>query len=257
MSMDAWKVWDNEQEYGELFYKRAIGELQEMESSKALAKLIQPYLQEGDKIGDIGCGGGHYLRSLDSKAIKNFHYVGVDQTAYYIQKANEAFSNPINKNDLRLSTSFIEGDIFNIPLNDSEVDIAICNNVLLHLPSIEKPISELIRIAKRTVIIRTLIGDHTLRVKQIHKPEEFDSNGEPLHFHYHNIYSKAYIESLLLKNKIEKFEFIEDTDFKSEAFNSSENFVGQKPDNLTVVLNGMQLNTYIIQPWTFLIIQKS
>lgn len=254
--MEAWKVWDSEPTYGDLFYKRATGELPEMESSKALAKIIQPYLEEGDRIGDIGCGGGHYLRSLDNKATKKFHYVGVDQTAYYIQKANEAFSNQTNENAFRISTSFIQGDIFSIPLENEAVEIAICNNVLLHLPSIKKPLSELIRIAKKTVIIRALFGEHTLRIKQVHKPEEFDENGEPLNYHFHNIYSKSYIESILRKNGIQKFHFFEDKDFQSEAFDRSENYVGKRPDNLTVVLNGMQVNTYIIQPWTFLIIEK-
>jgi ubiquinone/menaquinone biosynthesis C-methylase UbiE len=254
--MEAWKGWDKDQAYGDLFFKRATGELPEMESSKALAKIIQPYLEEGDKIGDIGCGGGHYLRSLDNKATKKFHYVGVDQTAYYIQKANEAFTKKENKNELRLTTNFIQGDIFSIPLNNNEVDVTICNNVLLHLPSIEKPLTELLRITKKTVIIRALIGDHTLRIKQVHKSEEFDDNGEPLHFHFHNIYSKAYIESILVRNGIEKFHFFEDTDFQTDAFNTNDNYIGERPDNLTVVLNGMQVNTYIIQPWTFLIIEK-
>ena len=112
--MSRWKVWDDKQTYGDLFFKRAMGELPEMESSKALAKIIQPYLNEGDKIGDIGCGGGHYLRSMDNKSTKKFHYVGIDQTSYYIQKAKEAFSRPETKNELRLTTSFNQGDIFSI-----------------------------------------------------------------------------------------------------------------------------------------------
>jgi ubiquinone/menaquinone biosynthesis C-methylase UbiE len=254
--MEAWNGWKNNQPYGDLFFKRATGELPEMESSKALAKIIQPYLEEGDKIGDIGCGGGHYLRSIDKKATKKFHYLGVDHTEYYIEKANEAFSKGSNENGYRITTSFIQGDIFSLPLNNEAVDIAICNNVLLHLPSIEKPIAELLRIAKKTVIIRTLIGDHTFRIKQVFSPEEFDENGEPLHFHFHNIYSKSYFESILKKNGIQKYHFFEDKDFQSEAFNTSENYVGKRPENLTVVVNGMQLNSYIIQPWTFLIIEK-
>ena len=255
--MSTWKVWDKEQAYGDLFFKRATGELPEMESSKALAKIIQSYLEDGDKIGDIGCGGGHYLRSLDKRATKKFHYVGIDQTAYYIEKANEAFSKKNNENKLRLTTVFRQGDIFSIPLMDNEVDVAICNNVLLHLPSIEKPIEELLRIANKTIIIRALIGDHTIRVKQIHKPEEFDENGEPSKFHFHNIYSKAYIESILVKNNVTKYHFFEDTDFESNAFDNGDNYIGEKPDNLTHVHNGMQVNTYIIQPWTFLVIEKS
>ena len=94
--MSTWKVWDKEKAYGDLFFKRATGELPEMESSKALARIIQSYLEDGDKIGDIGCGAGHYLRSIDKRATNKFHYLGIDQTAYYIEKANEAFSKKIN-----------------------------------------------------------------------------------------------------------------------------------------------------------------
>jgi ubiquinone/menaquinone biosynthesis C-methylase UbiE len=254
--MTNWKVWDDEKSYGELFYKRAIGELPEMESSKALAKILLPHTNDNDFIADIGCGGGHYLRSLDNQINHNFNYIGIDQTEHYISKAKVAFNDTNNTNKRRQSTKFMVGDIFQIPLKDNEVDIAMCNNVLLHLPSIERPISELIRIAKRKIIIRSLIGEHTLRIKQVHKPEEFDENGEPNKFHFHNIYSKGYIEQLLSKHNLKNYTFILDLDFNSNAFNTNDNFIGERPENLTYVLNGMQINTYIIQPWTFLIIEK-
>ena len=82
-----WRIWDNDKQYGDLFYKRAIGELPEMESSKALAKLASTFICENDKILDVGCGAGHYLRSLDKHIDVNFSYVGIDQTEYYIEKA--------------------------------------------------------------------------------------------------------------------------------------------------------------------------
>lgn len=60
--------------YGNLFLKRATGHLPEMESSKALAKIVAQYIKNNDNISGAGCGVGHYLRSLD-KLIKIFLYI--------------------------------------------------------------------------------------------------------------------------------------------------------------------------------------
>lgn len=37
---DTWRIWENEREYGNLLFKRAIGEMPEMESAKATAKMV-------------------------------------------------------------------------------------------------------------------------------------------------------------------------------------------------------------------------
>ena len=79
----------------------------------------------------------------------------------------------------------------------------MCNNVLLHLPSIVKPIAELSRVARRFILIRTLIGDESFRIQEVFSKEtwpfstvptdqEFDDSGEPTSFGYENIYSWGY-----------------------------------------------------------------
>jgi ubiquinone/menaquinone biosynthesis C-methylase UbiE len=152
MNKDTWRIWNQEDEYGQVFYKRATGEFPEMESSKAVANLLKDIIQDSDRILDVGCGSGHYLKSLISTINCNFLYTGIDATFRYIELAKKAFSNQNN-------TEFMVGDIFDIPVEDNRFDVVMCNNVLLHLPSVQKPINELIRVSKRFVVIRTLIGN--------------------------------------------------------------------------------------------------
>ena len=254
---ESWRIWDKDKDYGDLFFRRAIGELPEMESSKALAKKVNEIITENDRILDVGCGGGHYLRSLDKKIKSSFSYIGIDQTEYYIKRAKEAFSLELNKNSLRTKTEFKVGDIFNIPVEDNNSEVVICNNVFLHLPSIEKPLSELIRVSKKWIIIRTLIGTSSFRIKQVEQPEQYDVNGEPFNFHYYNIYSENYIRELLEKmgNEI-NYSFEDDLDYDPTVFGNSDNYIGKRPDDLSTSINGIQLNVYILQPWKFLIIKK-
>ena len=147
-----WKVWDKNEDYGRLFKDRAEGKLPEMESSKAVSKHLKKIVSKNDVIMDVGCGAGHYLNTLDKTFDKEFSYIGIDATKKYIEFAIEAYEN--QKNPLRTNTDFRVGDIFKLPTKDQEADIVMCNNVLLHLPSVEKPIKELYRSAKKYLIIR-------------------------------------------------------------------------------------------------------
>ena len=86
--MEVWRdSWNTSVEYGVVFYRRATGELPEMESSKALALLLKDRVKQDDHILDVGCGGGHYLRSLRNTVNVSFRYTGVDITASYIDLA--------------------------------------------------------------------------------------------------------------------------------------------------------------------------
>ena len=83
------RFWENHENYGLLFKKRASGELPEMESSKALSKVIKENYSKGEKILDAGCGSGHYLRSLIKANIDQIKYTGCDVTERYINFAKE------------------------------------------------------------------------------------------------------------------------------------------------------------------------
>jgi len=258
---EKWKIWDSDTKYGEIFYARATGQMPEMESSKAIAKKIKRIINKGDHILDVGCGGGHYLFTLDKILTENFKYTGLDATAFYIKKANDAFCSEHSfVNPYRLYTKFLLGDIYKMPIPDQYADIVMCSNVLLHLPSIVVPISELVRVAKKFIVIRTLIGNSSFRIKHIIDSEIYDLNGEPENYYYYNIYSESYITTLLRSNvSIKKFVFEIDNEFDQMNIGTEEYKKSGKevPKNITKIINGMQVNHYVIQPWQFLIIEKS
>ncbi|NOR57099.1 MAG: methyltransferase domain-containing protein, partial [Sulfurimonas sp.] len=138
---DNWKVWDDSPEYGDNFYQRSIDEKEEMESSKSAAKIVSTIIKDKDIVLDVGCGAGHYLASLDKRVETNFSYHGVDATEHYIELAKKAYNG--KSTEYRDVPSFNQEDIFNLSESDGYADVVMCNNVLLHLPKIEKPISEL------------------------------------------------------------------------------------------------------------------
>lgn len=240
-----WKVWEEDNEYGELLYKRATGELPEMESSKKIARVIKELDLPNIRILDVGCGAGHYLRSLRRELGDAFEYVGCDATAQYIERAKKAFASDAK-------ASFQQADIFNLDFADNSFDLVICNNVLLHLPSVAKPISELIRVAKSKVIIRMLCGDRSFRVMNvIDQPDgkEFSADGEPTEFYFYNIYSSAYIGHLLKNTaKVSKWQIDADTDFDKKRIEASA--AEHKNIDATYILGDYQVNGYILQPWS-------
>lgn len=246
---ETWNSTTGAKAYGDLFFKRATGSLGEMESSKAAANRLSPLVKAGDTIADIGCGAGHYMVSLQKVLDVPFSYLGIDATEYYVNRGAEAF-----KETPRVS--FQRGDIFDLPLDDRSVDITLCANVLLHLPSVSKPLSELIRISRRSVLVRTLIGETSFAIKHVDPRDdgdEFDGD-EPKGFHFLNIYSEGYIRHLLSRHdRVKDVQIALDTDFDADRISDTAKSLSQAWD-ATKVVNGMQISGYIVQPWSWLLI---
>lgn len=170
----------------------------------------------------------------------------------------KSYEDIYNKNPFRESFDFEVGDIFDLFFDDYFADLVMCNNVLLHLPSLKKAISELWRVTKRFLIIRTLIGNASFRIKQIIPPEEYSEEGEPLNFHFFNIYSEKYVLGLIENlGSVKNYKIFEDKDYNPSNIGKINYKEGQSPHDLTEIVNGMQVNNYIIQPWQFLIIEKN
>jgi ubiquinone/menaquinone biosynthesis C-methylase UbiE len=242
--MEKWRVWDKATSYGETLYDRAVGQLPEMESSKAVAKIIKGVFKSDDKILDVGCGAGHYLRSLRRELGGDFSYTGVDATKNYIDLAQKAFQKDSK-------AQFRQADIFDLGLDSAAYDIVTCNNVLQHLPSIQKPLSELVRVAKRKLFVRFLVGDRSFNIREVHasKDLEIDESGEPINYNFFNIYSKDYVEKLLSRmSRVKNFQIKEDFDFDPQKIMKSgeEN---RGAFNASVVIGKYQVNGYILQPW--------
>ncbi len=256
MSIDKWKrEWSSDEfgrAYGDLFFQRATGELPEMESSKSAANRLENILKEGDKLLDVGCGAGHYYASYKKNISNDFLYTGVDATQNYVDLAKKAFKNDSN-------CEFQKQDIFDLEFDDASFDIVTCFNVLLHMPTIKKPISELCRVASKRLMLRTLISDSSYIIKDImcsDVDDEFDEDEEPNNFHYLNIYSENYLKKILSNiGNIKKIKFEIDKDFDSSAVEDTKNIL--ETSDATSVVNGKQISGLILMPWTWVDIEFS
>jgi ubiquinone/menaquinone biosynthesis C-methylase UbiE len=240
----AWQPGTIGDAFGDTLFKRATGELPEMESSKAAARRLAPDVQAGDRILDVGCGVGHYLVSLDRTLKVDFSYQGVDATSAYIESAREAFKG-------RETASFDVADIFALPFDDNSYDIVMCNNVFLHLPSIATPLRELCRVAKRRVLVRSLIGDKSYRIQKAQRDadgnEVFGADDTVAVYSYFNIYSTDYIDSVLSKlPRVTRWNSVVDEDFDSSNINKK---------NFSHMVGEWQVSGYVLLPWRFLEIE--
>ena len=243
------QFWLDEREgkrYGNVLYRRAVGELPEMECSKVVARIVATWIQDGDSILDAGCGVGHYLRSLKRQISCGFSYTGVDDSPLFIDLARKAFP-------VQADVNFEVEDIYQLSFPNNTFDIIISSNVFLHLPSIERPLQELVRVARKYVLIRTLVGERSFRIQEVRGlGDEFDETGMPRRFNFFNIYSRTYIEHLLRKMPhVEKWEITPDNDFDLQRIVEAG---AEQPeaDNVTSILGNWQVNGYILQPWAFI-----
>jgi len=252
------RAWSAEPSYGDVFYARATGDAPEMESSKAAAKQLKNILKPNASILDVGCGAGHYLRSLRKEFDFPFTYQGVDITPHYIRLAKKAYKDDPN-------ASFRTASIGKLPFEDQSFDIVMCCNVLLHLPGVVGPIRELWRVTEGMLIVRTQIGSKNFRIQQVPEPEKmagkrdpvFKTDGEPRQRHFYNIYSENYMKWLCSTLPDMKSVSIKrDEDFDPNALGSAQWPEKRKPTDLTEVWNGWQLHHYILQPWSFMKVRR-
>jgi hypothetical protein len=145
----------------------------------------------------------------------------------------------------------------NITFKKDEFYIVICNNLLLHIPNLTKPIKELLRVAKKTIIIRTHIHDKSYRVQLVYnnkwwkytnvKPEnEFDNKGNPRSFSYFDIISEDYFRSLVRKSYPRARIVINKDKFNANLINKSSK--KEKRPGATKIVNGMQISDLLVLP---------
>jgi alkylated DNA repair protein alkB family protein 8 len=90
------------------------------------------YVNDGDKILDIGCGNGRLLQIFKNKKID---YTGIDSSEKLIEIAKEKIRN--SKFEIRNSATFRVADALNLPFKDDSFDKVFSIAVLHHIPSEE------------------------------------------------------------------------------------------------------------------------
>jgi ubiquinone/menaquinone biosynthesis C-methylase UbiE len=252
---ELWKNWDEEKHYGDLFYKRATGQSPEMQSSGAASRVIKEFYTGKETLLDVGCGAGHYLKSLRNIVAEDIKYTGVDPTAYYIELAQKAYNG---------SADFKVGSIFDIPFEDNSFDIVMCNNVVMHLPpeNIKKAFDELMRVARKKIVVRAMFGIRNYIVREILtgndlEPgsldkivyEDFDLTNSK--FRYFNSYTQDFYEQMIQKDNKVSIEIRPDRDWKQ-----FDNIPDAKIETATKTLADYQVSGNIILDWRFILIDK-
>ena len=238
-----WKIWNKNYKVEQRTFDRLKQNLPEMESAKQLRKLIQKVYKKKMMILDVGCAAGHYYNSL-KKIDKNIKYTGIDATKKYISFAKKFFIK--NK-----KTKFYCEDIYNISSKHfKKFDITFCCNLLLHLPSIEIPLKNLLKSTKKYCFVRTLVSSNT-HLSQYLYDDKF-KNKKPINFAYQNTYSFEYIKKTLNNLGNFKIKFIED-EFNKTNINKEYKKFKQKQKGATKVFqNNIQISGSKVFEWKWL-----
>jgi len=142
-----WERWD------EPGIARAIdakwrGDPSEIAHRQRLAELTEGAVamaaQRGAKGGsflEVGCGSGCMAEHLRLR-MPALNYTGADRSRKMLEIARERY--PLE--------TFIEADVFALPMADLSYDVVAAYEVLGHLPEIEKPIYEMLRVAMKLVL---------------------------------------------------------------------------------------------------------
>tara|TARA_Y100000741_G_scaffold291577_1_gene231745 strand:- start:76 stop:858 length:783 start_codon:yes stop_codon:yes gene_type:complete len=248
-------------DYLKVFSRRARGTLPEMESSKALSKIVKKLLIKNkiNKILDVGCGCGHYLTSLNKIIKTKFHYTGIDFKKDFINEAKTIWS----KNN---NAKFDVGSIYNLRKFKNEYyDFVMCNNVILHLDDAKKAIDQLCQLKKKYLIIRTLLGPNTMIIKKVYNIKnwpyskvpvikQLKKNNTPVQYMNSNIFQIEYFKEIIKSScKIKNISIFKDEDFK--ALNITKSMQKEGLPDATYILNGKQIFSNIIQNYYFIVVE--
>jgi len=138
------------QKYRELFKLRAQGELEDMECTKSLYKIMEPIFKPGMKVLEVPAGSGHYYRKIKELGKMEFYGVDLDEPA--IEMAKDVWKNDSN------AKWFVQ-DASKMDFEDNFFDIVFCYNLLLHLHDYKDPMKEMFRVTKKYLIVRSLFDE--------------------------------------------------------------------------------------------------
>jgi SAM-dependent methyltransferase len=98
-------------------------------------------LAPGLDLLDVACGNGKF--TLDFKrAVGAGRVVGIDRSESLIDEARR------NAREAALEIAFESGDALDLPYEDRSFDRVCCSYAIYHFPSIERGLSEMVRVAR-------------------------------------------------------------------------------------------------------------
>jgi len=109
----------------------------------SLVDLVEIHHGSGP-ILEVGCGTGRTHEALMRRLVLRPHgYVGVDVTPAMVERARAHYP----------QADFRTGDLLALPFADGSFGSVVCTDVLHHLPDLEAPLSEMLRVAREHVFL--------------------------------------------------------------------------------------------------------
>jgi len=145
-----YSIWEHSASVRELYARRCRLEAEEMTCAAQAVELLKPLVEPGDTLLDVGCGSGYFFHSLKSRAVP-VEYYGIDASRTLVaigQHYMPAHGLPSD----HLITMRIE-DL------TGAIDHTICMNVLSNIDNFHRPLERLLRITRKSVILRESIKD--------------------------------------------------------------------------------------------------
>ncbi|MCX4240223.1 class I SAM-dependent methyltransferase [Paraliomyxa miuraensis] len=101
-------------------------------------------LHEAREVLDVGCGAGHWGRTVLRLLPEHATVVGVDREPAFLEMAREQ----AEAHGLAARMSFCEGTVEALPFDDDRFDVVTCQLVLIHVADVEVALREMIRVTR-------------------------------------------------------------------------------------------------------------
>jgi len=109
----------------------------------ALVDLVEIH-HAGGPLLDVGCGTGRIHDALMRRLVLRPHgYTGIDVTPGMVERSRARFP----------GVDFRVGDVHSLSFEEDSFGSVVCVDVLQHLPAIERPLAELVRVAQAHVFL--------------------------------------------------------------------------------------------------------
>lgn len=126
-------------------YMRSYGEGPGFDTRMRLTALIN----DGESVLDVGCGPGWNFDHFMEFGPAILAYKGLDYSKRFVRVANQRVMQVAGTS----TGPFEYGDVRDIDQLDNSWDVVICQDTLEHTNGYEGPVRELLRVAKKRVII--------------------------------------------------------------------------------------------------------
>jgi hypothetical protein len=154
----ATSVWSNDRKLLETYRRRCRKEAEEMTCAVQAAELLAQRVSPGESLLDAGCAGGYYHWSFAARGIP-VEYHGLDYTPEFVALAREEMCGRAGLSPDRFLPCAVEN-------LERDFDNVLCFNVLSHNAHFGKPLENLLRRARKRILIRESLGE-SLEVRYV------------------------------------------------------------------------------------------